>query len=112
MDFNNMDMWTTSPFEQPASQGPARTSTVGTMEYDYEIINRMIAGSAMAKKMQPTWAINPEDDDAALISKMILGSKHHNNKESPLINSSKVVFFWDGLLRRSSNNKYSGKSQC
>lgn len=124
MDWNDMDMWTTSPFEQKA-QEPA-TSPEGVKEYDYEIINRMLAGSATMKQLKPTWALNPADDDAELISKMIMGSKNRNVNElafadiikanhwsePPVLASSKAEYFLCGLMRRKGKVTHSGKSQC
>ena len=89
MDWNNMDMWTTSPFAVGIIELPSSTSTGAPKVYrDFEIVNMMIAGSAKNKQTKTPRLIDETTDPYCnddFITKMIQGSKRFSKKSSSVV---------------------------
>ena len=89
MDWNSMDMWTTSPFAIGIVELP---SLVQPKVYrDWEIVNMMVAGSAKNKSKTPRLIDEKHDPycNDEFIRKMIEGSK--NFPKNVLIKSAKTT---------------------
>jgi len=90
MDWNNMDMWTTSPFAIGIVELPSSNAVAPKVYRDYEIVNMMITGSSKNRKT-PRLIDEKSDpycnDD--FITKMIEGSKNFPKKV--LIKSGKTT---------------------
>ena len=90
MDWNSMDMWTTSPFVIGIVELPSSNAVAPKVYRDYEIVNMMITGSAKNRKTPRLVDENNDpycNDD--FITKMIEGSK--NFPKNVLIKSGKTT---------------------
>ena len=88
MDWNSMDMWTTSPFAVGISELPSSQSTDAPKVYrDFEIVNMMIIGSAKNKIKSPRLIDEKTDPycNDEFITKMIQGSKRFSSKKSSVV---------------------------
>ena len=91
MDWNSMEMWTTSPFAVDYKLNSS-TKTGETKVYrDYEIVNMMIQGSAKKKKPPRLFdeTKDPYSNDE-FITKMVQGSKRFRTKGLLLSSSGKT----------------------